>query len=63
VVLGVGAQLSRAASGFTRVQRRQLGELLEDLLDVLVQVGGTVDSTSQKEVGWVHAWCWIAVGV
>ena len=38
VVLGVGATLARAGSGFTPVQRKQLGELLEDLLDALLQV-------------------------
>ncbi|KAL4428251.1 hypothetical protein ABPG75_002340 [Micractinium tetrahymenae] len=37
VVLNVGATLERAATGFTPVQRKQLSELLEDLLDGMLQ--------------------------
>ena len=40
VVLGVGPTLALAGSGFTQVQRKQLSEHLEDLLDALLQVGG-----------------------
>jgi hypothetical protein len=49
VILGVGAQLARAASGFSPVQRRQLGELLEDLMDAMLKVGGLI-------VMWAVQW-------
>jgi len=44
VVLGVGPQLQRAATGFTTGQRRVLGEHLEDLLDAL-RCNGTLLSS------------------
>ncbi|KAL4528093.1 hypothetical protein Ndes2437B_g00206 [Nannochloris sp. 'desiccata'] len=44
VVLGVGPQLERAATGFTAGQRRVLGEHLEDLLDALRRSGTLLTS-------------------
>ncbi|GAB4814301.1 hypothetical protein N2152v2_001347 [Parachlorella kessleri] len=39
VILNVGPHLQRAGSGFSQAQRKQLGELLEDLLDGLLGAG------------------------
>jgi DNA polymerase sigma len=44
VVLGVGPQLQRAATGFTAGQRRVLSEHLEDLLDALRRGGALLSS-------------------
>lgn len=44
VVLGIGPQLQRAASGFTASQRRVLSEHLEDLLDALRRAGNSLSN-------------------
>ena len=44
VVLGIGPQLQRAASGFTHAQRRVLNGHLEDLLDALRRAGNSLSN-------------------